>query len=110
MLVRPQPTRLCYSNNATKRRVQRERICLQTDQSKVKGFFFDVIVRLTGLEKAEMLNRKTYNTCTLTNKCRFVQVVFSTWSSADCCRKNSPRTHHYFRIELFEKIVSKNEN
>ena len=78
-------------------------ICLQTDQSKVKGGFSDVIVRLTGLEKAEILDRETYSTCTLTNKFRFVQVVFSTRSSADCCRKNSPRIHHYFRIELFEK-------
>ena len=68
-------------------------ICLQTDQSKVKFVFFDVIVRLTGLEKTGILNRETYNTCTLTNKLRFVQVIFSTQSSAvraaDCCRKNT---------------------
>ena len=37
MLLRPQPTRLCYSNDAIKRWVQRETICLQTDESKVKG-------------------------------------------------------------------------
>ena len=83
----------CYSNNALKRRVQREIISLQTDQSKVKAVFFDVIVQLNGLEKTEILNRETYNTCTLTNKRRFVQVVFSTQCSAvqvaDCCRKNT---------------------
>ena len=88
-------------------------ICLQTDQSKVK-FFFDVIVRLTGFEKTEILNRETYNICTLTNKRRFVQVIFSTQSSAvqvaDCCRKNTQRIHHYFKIELFEKTENKNEN
>ena len=64
MLVRPQPTRLCYSNNAIKRRIQREVIYIPTDQSKVK-VFFNVIVRLTllstipfltGLVKAEILN------------------------------------------------------
>ena len=38
--------RLCYSENATKGRVQWEMICLQIDQSKVVRFF-DVIVRLT---------------------------------------------------------------
>ena len=37
---------LCYSENATKGRVQREMICLQIYQSKVVRFF-DVIVGLT---------------------------------------------------------------
>ena len=64
MIVRPQPTSLCYSDYIIKRRVQREMICLQTDQSKVKGFF-NVIVRLTwlsnitflaGLAKAKIVN------------------------------------------------------
>ena len=113
MLVGPQPTRLCYSNNAIKRQVQREMICLQTDQSNIKLFFY-VIVRLTGLEKTEILNGKTYNICTLTNKRRFEQIIFSTQSSAvqvaDCCRKNTQRIRHYFKIELFEKTEHKNEN
>ena len=109
MLVRPQPTRLCYTNNAIKRRVQKEVICLQTDQNKFK-VFFDVIVRrtwlsnisfLTGLEKMETLNRERIYT--FTSKRRFAQTIFSTQSSADYCRKNSSRIYHYFRIELFEK-------
>ena len=39
-----------------------------------------------------------------------MQEIFSTQSSADYCRKNSPRIHYYFRIELFEKTVNKNDN
>ena len=53
---------------------------------------------------------ETYNTCTVTNKRRFWQVIFSTQCSADCCRKSLPRIHHYFRIEVFEITVNKNEN
>ena len=65
---------------------------------------------LTGLVKARTLNLETCHTCTLTNKRRFVQVIFSTQSSADYCRKKSRRIHYYFREELFEKTVNKNEN
>ena len=44
MFIRPQ---LSYiDNNIIKGRVQRKKICLQTDQSEVMTFF-DVIVRIT---------------------------------------------------------------
>ena len=105
MLVRPQPTRLCYSNNAIKRRFQREMICLQIDQSKVKGFFDGIVGLtwlsnlsfLTGLEKREILNWEAYNTCTLTNMQYRQQTAVA-------------RVHNYLRIELFEKTVNTNEN
>ena len=46
----PEANRLSYfDNNTIKDRVQRKMICLQTDQSKVMGFF-NVIVRLNLLQ------------------------------------------------------------
>ena len=90
-------------------------ICLQTDQSKVKFLFcfFDVIVRLTGLEKTEILNRETYNTCTLAHKqTSLEQVIFSTQCSAvqaaDCCRKSTKLLKN--RAILKTVPVNKNEN
>ena len=107
---------LCYSNNAIKRRVQREMICLQTCQSKVK-VFFGVIVRLTWLSNLSFLTarkRKFWigKRITLvhsqTNVARASNIFYTVQCSTYRQQTAVAKLHNYFKIELFEKTENKN--